>query len=88
MENTALNRRSDTKLNKPSPRRQRRQMEQRKKSNEFYPAVFPISLSQKGCLARKSGSRQVVHGLLGEVNTWLFDYSGLSFRTNKKWSVD
>lgn len=69
VENSALNMRSDTKLNKLSPRRQRRQMEQRKKSNEFYPAVFPISLSQKGSLARKSGRRQVVQGLLGKVNT-------------------
>lgn len=64
----ALNVRSNEKLSKPSPRRERRQMEQRKRINEFYPAVFPISLSQKGYLARKSGNRQVVQGLLGKVN--------------------
>lgn len=34
----------------------------------FYPAAFPISFSQKGYLARKAGNRQVVQGLLGEVN--------------------
>lgn len=43
-------------------------MEQRKERNEFCPAVFPISFSQKGYLARKTGNRQVVQGLLGKVN--------------------
>lgn len=69
VENCALNMRSNRKLNKSSPRRQGRQMEQRKKSSECYPAVFPISLSQTGFLARKPGSRQVVQSLLGKVNT-------------------
>lgn len=41
-------------------------MEQRQWRNEIYPAVFPISFSQKGYLARKTGNRQVVHGLLGK----------------------
>lgn len=40
----------------------------KKGRNEFYPAVFPINFSQKGYLARKTGNRQVVHGLLGKVN--------------------
>lgn len=59
-------------------------MEQKKGRNEFYPAVFPISFSQKGYLERKAGNRQVFQGLLGKVNIELLDYSGLSLRTKQK----
>ena len=68
VENSALNVGGSGEWNKRSPRRGERQMEQRKGRNEFYPAVFPISFSQKGYLARKAGSSQVVQGLLGKVN--------------------